>query len=294
MGSGHSGLNCCHPQKKRHQEVSQPPHPEPQELGPLHKDAATTVQLCVSEQVQQHQEDITRILQQHEEEKAKWAQQVEKERELELQERLDEQRSTLEGKHEEALQVLRASYEKEKEAFTHSFREAKAALQDTIARLTSQLEAFQAKMKKVEESILSRDYKKHIQDHGSPSPFWEQEVESLHFVIEMKNERIHELDRQLMLMETVKEKNLMLEEKITTLQQENEDLHVRARNQAMVSRQLSEDLLLARQALEEEARIRQQLQQEKEELVYRVLGADASSTYPLASVTPTEISFLAT
>ncbi|XP_048190122.1 coiled-coil domain-containing protein 69 isoform X2 [Perognathus longimembris pacificus] len=254
MGSGHSGLNCCHPQKKRHQEVSQPPHPEPQELGPLHKDAATTVQLCVSEQVQQHQEDITRILQQHEEEKAKWAQQVEKERELELQERLDEQRSTLEGKHEEALQVLRASYEKEKEAFTHSFREAKAALQDTIARLTSQLEAFQAKMKKVEESILSRDYKKHIQ----------------------------------------KEKNLMLEEKITTLQQENEDLHVRARNQAMVSRQLSEDLLLARQALEEEARIRQQLQQEKEELVYRVLGADASSTYPLASVTPTEISFLAT
>ncbi|KAM4826746.1 coiled-coil domain-containing protein 69 [Thomomys bottae] len=294
MGSGHSNLNCCNPPKKRHQEADQPSHPESQELGLLHKEAATTVQLCVSEAVQEHQVDITRILQQHEEEKIKWAQQVEKERELELQERLDEQRSALEGKHEEALQVLRASYEKEKEAFTQSFQEAKAALQDTISRLTSQLEAFQAKMKRVEESILSRDYKKHIQDHGSPSPFWEQEVESLHFVIEMKNERIHELDKQLMLMETVKEKNLMLEEKITTLQQENEDLHVRARNQAIVSRQLSEDLLLARQALEEEAQIRRQLQQEKEELVYRVLGADASSTYPLASVTPTEISFLAT
>lgn len=33
-----------------------------------------------------------------------------------------------------------------------------------------------------------------------------------------------------------KEKNLMLEEKITTLQQENEDLHVRGRNQTVVSR----------------------------------------------------------
>nr|KAF6479374.1 coiled-coil domain containing 69 [Molossus molossus] len=161
---------------------------------------------------------------------------VEKERELELQEKLDEQRRALEGEHEAALQVLRASYEQEKEALTHSFQEAKASLQETIDGLTSQLGAFQAKMKRVEESILSRDYKKHIQDYGSPSQFWEQELESLHFVIEMKNERIHELDKRLILMETVKEKNLMLEEKITTLQQENEDLLVRGRNQAVVSR----------------------------------------------------------
>lgn len=40
-------------------------------------------------------------------------------------------------------------------------------LQETINGLTSQLEAFQAKMKRVEESILSRDYKKHIQVGGS-------------------------------------------------------------------------------------------------------------------------------
>lgn len=39
-------------------------------------------------------------------------------------------------------------------------------LQETIDRLTAQLEAFQAKMKRAEESILSRDYKKHIQVGG--------------------------------------------------------------------------------------------------------------------------------
>uniref|UniRef100_A0A8C2VG37 Coiled-coil domain containing 69 n=2 Tax=Chinchilla lanigera TaxID=34839 RepID=A0A8C2VG37_CHILA len=161
---------------------------------------------------------------------------VEKARELELLERLEEQRSVLEGQREEALRVLRASHEQEKEALTRSFQEAKAALQDTIAALTSQLEAFQAKMRRVEESVLTRDYRKHIQDYGSPNQFWEQELESLHFVIEMKSERIRELDKRLTLMETVKEKNLMLEEKITTLQQENEDLHVQAQNQVVVSR----------------------------------------------------------
>nr|XP_008013233.2 coiled-coil domain-containing protein 69 isoform X2 [Chlorocebus sabaeus] len=295
MGCRHSRLSSCKPPKKRQEpEPEQPPRPEPQELGPLNGDTAVTVHLCASEEAERHQKDITKILQQHEEEKKKWAQQVEKERELELRDRLDEQQRVLEGKNEESLQVLRASYEQEKEALTHSFQEASAAQQETIDRLTSQLEAFQAKMKRVEESIMSRNYKKHIQDYGSLSQFWEQELESLHFVIEMKNERIHELDKRLILMETVKEKNLILEEKITTLQQENEDLHVRSRNQVVLSRQLSEDLLLTREALEKEVQLRRQLQQEKEELLYRVLGANASPAFPLAPVTPTEVSFLAT
>lgn len=42
-----------------------------------------------------------------------------------------------------------------------------------------------------------------LQEHGSPSPFWEQELESLHFVIEMKNEHIHGLDKKLLYLETV-------------------------------------------------------------------------------------------
>nr|XP_013002185.1 coiled-coil domain-containing protein 69 isoform X1 [Cavia porcellus] len=295
MGCGPSRPSCClRPGKvrKRHREQEQSPKAEPQELSPLHKDATAALQQCPFNEAEQRQ-DSARLWQPHEEQEER-ARQVEKARELELRERLEEQRSVLEGQHEEALRVLRESHEQEKEALTLAFQEAKAALQDTIASLTAQLEAFQAKMRRVEESILTRDYRKHIQDYGSPSQFWEQELESLHFVIEMKNERIHELDKRLLLMETVKEKNLMLEEKITTLQQENEDLHVRARNQAVVSRQLSEDLLLARQALEKESQIRQQLQQEKEELLYRILGSDAPPAFPLASIPPTEVSFLAT
>ncbi|KAH0502962.1 Coiled-coil domain-containing protein 69 [Microtus ochrogaster] len=67
--------------------------------------------------------------------------------------------------------------------------------------LASSQETIQAQMNKVEGSILSQLYKNHIQDYGSPGPFWEQELESLHHVIEMKNERIHELEKQLLLLE---------------------------------------------------------------------------------------------
>uniref|UniRef100_A0A8C5IDI6 CCD69 protein n=1 Tax=Junco hyemalis TaxID=40217 RepID=A0A8C5IDI6_JUNHY len=75
-----------------------------------------------------------------------------------------------------------------------------------------------------------------LQEHGSPNPFWEQELESLHFVIEMKNEHIHGLDKKLLHLETVEERNLQLEEKVKTLQQENEDLQVRTQNHLVMAR----------------------------------------------------------
>uniref|UniRef100_A0A8C5NUN5 Uncharacterized protein n=1 Tax=Jaculus jaculus TaxID=51337 RepID=A0A8C5NUN5_JACJA len=90
------------------------------------------------------------------------------------------------------------------EVFTNSSQLAKVPLQDPSSRQVSPQEAIQARMKRPEGSALSQVYQKHIQ----------------------------------------KEKNLMLELKITTLQQENEDLHFRAQNRAAMARQLWEDLLL--------------------------------------------------
>ncbi|PKK16728.1 hypothetical protein A306_00000430 [Columba livia] len=146
-------------------------------------------------------------------------------------------------------------------------------------------------MKRVEESLLSTDYKKHIQEHGSPSPFWEQELESLHFVIEMKNEHIHSLDKKLLNLESVVgsrralpvERNLLLEEKVKILQQENEDLQVRTQNHLVMARQLSEELLAARGALEKETQLREQARREKEELLYRVLNGGDGSPFPTAA-----------
>ncbi|NWW77312.1 CCD69 protein, partial [Climacteris rufus] len=205
--------------------------------------------------------------------------QVEKGKELELKEQFD----ALRREHTEALQELQRAHEQEKLLLAESHRRSEAALQEKIQALNSQLKSFQDRMKRVEESLLRTDYKKHIQEHGSPSPFWEQELESLHFVIEMKNEHIHGLDKKLLHLEAVEERNLLLEEKVKTLQQENEDLQVRTQNHLVMARQLSEELQAARGALEKEAQLRDQARREKEELLYRVLNGGDGPPFPLAA-----------
>ncbi|KAL2299336.1 hypothetical protein Nmel_013988 [Mimus melanotis] len=230
--------------------------------------------------------------------------QVEKGKELELKEQLD----ALRREHTETLQALwgsggaccpnvstlvalssssptelQGAHEQEKLLLTEAHHRSEAALQEKIQALNSQLKSFQERMKRVEESLLRTDYKKHIQEHGSPSPFWEQELESLHFVIEMKNEHIHGLDKKLLHLETVEERNLLLEEKVKTLQQENEDLQVRTQNHLVMARQLSEELQAARGALEKEAQLLDQARREKEELLYRVLNAGDGTPFPMAA-----------
>ncbi|XP_071426159.1 coiled-coil domain-containing protein 69 isoform X3 [Pithys albifrons albifrons] len=205
--------------------------------------------------------------------------QVERGKELELKEQFD----ALRREHTETLQELQRAHEKEKLLLAESHHRTQTALQETIQSLNSQLKSFQEKMKRVEESLLSTDYKKHIQEHGSPSPFWEQELESLHFVIEMKNEHIHSLDKKLLHLENMEEKNLLLEEKVKTLQQENEDLQVRTQNHLVMARQLSEELQAARGALEKETQLRDQAHREKEELLYRVLNGGDGTPFPMAA-----------
>lgn len=48
-------------------------------------------------------------------------------------------------------------------------------------------------------------------------------------------------------------------------------------------RQLSEELLAARGALEKEAQLREQARREKEELLYRVLNGGDGSPFPMAA-----------
>ncbi|KAJ6667849.1 hypothetical protein lerEdw1_016170 [Lerista edwardsae] len=279
------------------------------ELKALKTDNANAAQLPEepekAEQLEKQRNEVTRLLQQHQEEKeylkeAHQAEtkrlsqsikiQVEKEKDLLCKQQLSEQYDLLKREQEERLQELQKAHDQEKLLLTESYRRTQSSLQETIDRLSFKMKSFEEKMKRVEESILSRDYKKHIQDYGSPSQFWEQELESLHFVIEMKNERIHNLDKKLLNLETVVERNLLLEEKVKTLQQENEDLQVRLQNHVVVTRQLSDELLMIREALEKESQLREQVHREKEELLYRVLNGDSSHPFPIS----TEATLIAT
>uniref|UniRef100_A0A2D4NNY9 Coiled-coil domain-containing protein 69 n=1 Tax=Micrurus surinamensis TaxID=129470 RepID=A0A2D4NNY9_MICSU len=241
-------------------------------------------------QQQQEEEDFLKEVHHAETHRLSQDIQLQVEREDLQHKQFSEKYDMLKREQEDILQKLQKTHDQEKLFLTESYQKTQASLQETIDKLTSQLKAFQEKMKRVEESILSRDYKKHIQDYGTPSQFWEQELESLHFVIEMKNERIHSLDKKLLNLEIVMESNLLLEEKIKILQQENEDLQVRMQNHMTVTRQLSEELLTIRDALEKETQLREQGHREKEELLYRVLHGDSGHPFAIS----TETSLIAT
>ncbi|XP_029854237.1 coiled-coil domain-containing protein 69 isoform X1 [Aquila chrysaetos chrysaetos] len=305
MGCTGSALRCCPAGGKRQLKAQQQREPASQELTALKTENANATLLPEDGKekaaLREERAESTRLLrgQEEEEEKRLWDasragtvritqdinNQVEKGKDLE------EQFDALRREHTETLQELQRAHEQEKVLLAESYHRSQAALQETIQVLNSQLKSFQERMKRVEESLLSTDYKKHIQEHGSPSPFWEQELESLHFVIEMKNEHIHSLDKKLLNLETVVERNLLLEEKVKTLQQENEDLQVRTQNHLVMARQLSEELLAARGALEKEAQLREQARREKEELLYRVLNGGDGTPFPIAA---SEVPLIAT
>ncbi|XP_053935931.1 coiled-coil domain-containing protein 69 [Cuculus canorus] len=291
MGGTGSALRCCPAGGKRQLKAQQQKGSVSQELTALKIENANE-DGKEKAALQEEWTESTKLFQGQEEERLQDAGQagtariakdvnvqVEKGKDVELQEQFD----ALKREHTATLQELQRVHEQEKLLLAESHHRSQAALQETIQALNSQLKSFQERMKRVEESLLSTDYKKHIQEHGSPSPFWEQELESLHFVIEMKNEYIHSLDKKLLNLETVAERNLLLEEKVKTLQQENEDLQVRTQNHLITARQLSEELLAARGALEKEAQLREQACHEKEELLYRVLNGVDGSPFPIAA-----------
>ncbi|XP_067852182.1 coiled-coil domain-containing protein 69-like [Heptranchias perlo] len=179
---------------------------------------------------------------------------------------------------EAALSGLIKLHKQEKKSLTESFGKANTCLQERIEELTTQVNSFQKKTKKIEDAILRRDLSKDNQDSRPPNLFWEQELESLHFVVEMKNERIHQLDKKVLQMENLVEINSLLEEKVKTLQQENEDLKVRLKNQQAFARQLSIEHEVLQQTLEKEALVKERLCQEREELVWKLQNGDMSPT----------------
>ncbi|XP_043931579.1 coiled-coil domain-containing protein 69 [Protopterus annectens] len=289
MGCRGSKMCCFRTRKKRGskdkpEQISQELTTVNKEYGVVHLESEGLALL------ERHQEELKKIQEKHAEEKEKLQlsheeelnrlsdeirAQVEEEKILELKNHLSEQAQHLKKEHEVKETELQKAYTEEKTALIDSFEETKASLQEKIEDLTSQLNAFKTKIKKVEESILSKEYKKNIKDYGSPSPFWEQELESLHFVIEMRSEKIHELNKKLFQMETLVEKNLLLEEKLTALQQENEDQRVQIKNYQAITREFSVKLTGLQEALEKEIQQKQQFQREKEELLYRLLNRNS-------------------
>ncbi|XP_051514274.1 coiled-coil domain-containing protein 69 isoform X1 [Myxocyprinus asiaticus] len=199
-------------------------------------------------------------------------------------------RSTLE-QHQRATEELRLLYSEEKNVVNEMHTATENALKDQIEGLTSELKLFNELKRRAEESTLRRDLQRNIETHGGPGAFWEQEQESLLFVIEMKRERLQEQGNKLLHMETLVEKNLSLEDQLLHVLQQNEDFRVRIDNYQSLIHQLSKEQNELQEALEKQSLQSQKLSQEKEELLFKLIHhRDSCSSFHLTSIVPAEVS----
>ncbi|KAE8613847.1 hypothetical protein XENTR_v10007893 [Xenopus tropicalis] len=154
----------------------------------------------------------------------------------------------------------------------------KVEMEEKLAELQKSNEQEKASLTETHQQLIDS-----LQDHGSPGQFWEQEIQSLHFVIEMKSELIREQDKRLRSHKSTMERNLVLEERSRTLQQENEALKVQTQKQGAVTVRLSEELLSTQATLEKQIHLREKLEREKEQNLYRAVNGDIPQQFSLQS-----------
>ncbi|XP_075066191.1 coiled-coil domain-containing protein 69 [Mixophyes fleayi] len=303
MGCPGSKL-CCPRSRNKSRKKAKQKEQTSQEFNELTDIGSQDLQ----QKIKNHEQEIRNLLHQHQEEKIALEEankgkienleqelraQVRRDAEVETEKRLSEQASNMKTEIDKKYAELQESHNQEKTSLTETYQTLTTSLQENVTELNGQLASFQEKMKRVEDSILNQDYKRHVQDHGSPGQFWEQELQSLHFVIEMKSELIREQDKRLLNLEATMDRNLILEEKVKTLQRESEALRVQTQNQAMMTIRLTEELLSTQVALEKEKQLREQLQHDKEQHLYRAVNGDGPPPFSLP-IANQEVSIMVT
>ncbi|XP_028816150.1 coiled-coil domain-containing protein 69 [Denticeps clupeoides] len=191
--------------------------------------------------------------------------------------------------YEGQVQELLRIHKEEKATLDEVHRATENNLKETVEELTADLKFFTELKQRVEMSTLKRDLQRNIETHGTPGAFWEQEQESLLFVIEMKRERVQELGSKLLQMEALVQKNLSLEDQVIHLLQQNEDLSVRIENYQSLIQQLSKEQSDLQEALEMQSELVQKLGHEKDELRFKLLqrgDSCAAASFLLPPVLP--------
>ncbi|XP_020329740.2 coiled-coil domain-containing protein 69 isoform X2 [Oncorhynchus kisutch] len=182
--------------------------------------------------------------------------------------------------HARQLEERQRRQSEERKQLTETHQAAEKVLKEEVEELTTELHVYNQLKKRVDESTFKKDLQRNIEAHGSPGPFWEQEQESLLFVIEMKSERIQEQGNKLLQMQVLVEKNLSLEDQVITVLQQNEDLTVRIDNHQSLIQQLSKEHQDLQGTLDRQTGLCQRLTQEKEQLMFKLKHRDSCPTFP--------------
>uniref|UniRef100_A0A4W4FZK8 Coiled-coil domain containing 69 n=1 Tax=Electrophorus electricus TaxID=8005 RepID=A0A4W4FZK8_ELEEL len=182
----------------------------------------------------------------------------------------EEQMRNCAEQHQKKAEEMQHLHSAERSTLEEFHMASKCALKEQIDMLTADLKMFTEIKQRVKESTLNRDLQRNIQTHGSPGAFWEQEQESLLFVIEMKKERLQKQGDKLRQMEALIEKNFALEAQVKQVLCQNEDLRVQIDNYQALVRQLSKEQSELQEAFKKQSLQGQKMTREKEELLFKL------------------------
>ncbi|KAE8613848.1 hypothetical protein XENTR_v10007893 [Xenopus tropicalis] len=175
MGCKTSKMCCPRLRKKKRQKAHQEGLTS-KELNDLNAKSQEPNELL--QKIKKYEQETRDILQKHQAEKAALADthkadveartlelqaQAQKDRDADIAKLLLEQAATIKVEMEEKLAELQKSNEQEKASLTETHQQLIDSLQERVDELKTQLASFQEKMKRVEESVLSQDYRRHIQ-----------------------------------------------------------------------------------------------------------------------------------
>ncbi|XP_026716432.1 microtubule-associated tumor suppressor candidate 2 isoform X1 [Athene cunicularia] len=184
------------------------------------------------------------------------------------------------------IQELNTAHKLEKAQLEDHFEKLRLSLQDQIDTLTFQSQSLKAKADRFEEA-LKKNTEEQLKIEQAPYLHLEKDLKSLKHVLEMKNHQIHQQEKMIMELEKQAEKNLKLEEKITMLQQQNEELRARIEQNTVITRQLSEENANLQEYVEKEVEEKKKLSRTNEELLWKLQEGDAVSPVKLPATSST-------
>ncbi|KAG9335979.1 hypothetical protein JZ751_003378 [Albula glossodonta] len=174
--------------------------------------------------------------------------------------RMQQQVNDLRSKHEALEKELRAIHTENMESlrqhYETSFEELRKNQEEEKQTLVQSLKEM--------ETTLS----------NSRTLYLQQELDSLKVVLDLKNTELHQQNKKLMELKTLRETNLNLEGCLRTTQQENEDLRARLEEHTALHRQLSTEQVALQQTILKESKMNNRLSLQNEELLWKLQNGD--------------------
>ncbi|XP_074427380.1 microtubule-associated tumor suppressor candidate 2-like [Larus michahellis] len=196
--------------------------------------------------------------------------------------------TVLQDENDWKIRELNTAHKLEKAQLEENFEKLRLSLQDQVDTLTFQNQSLKAKADRFEEA-LKKNTEEQLKIVRAPYLHLEEDLKSFKHVLEMKNHQIHQQEKMIMELEMQVEKNFKLEEKITMLQQQNEELRARIEQNTVITRQLSEENANLQEYLEKEVEEKKKLSRTNEELLWKLQEREA--VRPVKLPPPSSTSF---